>query len=150
MATAKTTARPNPLLKRLLAVNACEEAREWVESNNIRSVSAAWEKCQNPDWMLWALNAAGIKVSDKKLRLFACSCIRETPLPDGRKVWDLLTDERSRRVVEVAERFANGEATQEELAAAWAAARDAARDAQAKILRKIIGKNPFKAKRRAK
>ena len=69
-----------------------------------------------------------------ELRLFACWCVRETPLHDGRKVWDLLTDPRSRAAVETAERFARGEgATKKELAAAeavgWAVASAAARDA---------------------
>ena len=64
--------------------------------------------------------------TDKTARLFACWCVRETPLHDGRKIWVRLADERSRQAVIVAEKFANGEATAEELAAAWDAAWDAA------------------------
>ena len=62
---------------------------------------------------IWAATREGI-LDDKTLRLFACKCVRE--------VWHLLTDERSRNAVEVAERYAVGEATVEE----WAAARAAA------------------------
>ena len=68
-----------------------------------------------------------------ELRLFACWCVRNTPLHDGRKVWDLLADERSRNAVVVAERFAVGEANTRELLAAkdeaWGAAEAAAVDA---------------------
>jgi hypothetical protein len=57
-----------------------------------------------------------------ELRLYACWCVRETPLADGRKVWDLLTDSRSRAAVEIAEQFCAGTATLDQLDAAWAAA----------------------------
>jgi hypothetical protein len=62
--------------------------------------------------------------ASRVLRLFACWCVRNTKLADGRTPWDLLTDERSRRAVEVAEAFALGNATH----AAWYAARYAAWD----------------------
>ena len=70
---------------------------------------------------IWAATREGI-LDDKTLRLFACKCVR--------RVWHLLTDDRSRKAVEVAERYAIGEATDDELtsasSAAWFAARDAA------------------------
>ena len=85
---------------------------------------------------LWALRAVPddqTAARDKLARLFACRCVRETPLGDGRVVWDLLTDQRSRDAVEVAERYALGAASDDGLSAArgaaWAAVRDAARDA---------------------
>lgn len=49
-----------------------------------------------------------------ELRLWACWCVRQQ--------WHLLTDERSRRAVEVAEAFALGAATKADLADAYAAA----------------------------
>jgi hypothetical protein len=55
----------------------------------------------------------------RELRLFACWCVRNTPLHDGRVVWDLLTDKRSQAAVEVADRYADGLATDDELQSAW-------------------------------
>ena len=68
------------------------------------------------DDCLWCLHT--VPEHDKEWRLFAVWC--------ARKVQHLMTDPRSVAALDVAERFANGTATQEELAAAWAAARDAA------------------------
>lgn len=96
------------------------------------SPQEAWEQCNRPDWMLWALEELGYP-DQRVSREFACWCVRQ--------VWELLTDPRSRTAVEVAERYARGEATAAELsaaedaawgaarAAAWGAAEDAARAA---------------------
>jgi hypothetical protein len=53
---------------------------------------AEWLACKDPTPMLKFLRG---KVSERKLRLFACGCCR--------LVWYLLTDERSRKVVEIVE-----------------------------------------------
>lgn len=68
---------------------------------------------------LWCLRV--IPECERDARLFAVWCARQSQ--------HLMTDQRSIDALDVAERFANGNATQEELDAAWAAARAAARDA---------------------
>src|SRR5574340_1558441 len=104
----------------------CESAAAWLETQPDSQI--AWQNCPRSDWMIWLLYE--LNYSDERvLRLYACWCARETPLSDGRRVWDLMTYERSRAAVEVAERFATGEATLKELRAASDAARAAASDA---------------------
>lgn len=102
---------------------ACAEARTWAEQ--YQTMAEAWDNCRNPDWMFWALRAE--KYNDRrKLRLCACAFVRRTPAGNDRMVWDLLTDERSRNAVEVAELYADDKATDEQLNAAQAAAAQAA------------------------
>jgi hypothetical protein len=62
----------------------------------------------------------------RTLHEFAVWCVREMPIGNGRTVWDLLTDERSRNAVIAKERWLRGEITDAELDAARDAARDAA------------------------
>jgi hypothetical protein len=76
------------------------------------------------DDALWALRACD--ECDRFARELACDFADEC-LPIFEKYAP--KDDRPRKAIEVARRYARGEATQEELAAAWAAARDAARAA---------------------
>ena len=68
------------------------------------------------DDAIWCLRA--VEGKDKEIRLYAVWCVRQ--------VQHLLTDKRSLDALDVAERYANGDATDAELTAAWAAARAAA------------------------
>ena len=107
--------------------NACSDGRKYALTQP--DMAAVWDNCPRVDWLLWIAEKIGCTPDERTLRLFAVWCVRETPLADGRKVCDLLTDERSKNALVVAEKYATGNATNQELAAALAAARDAARDA---------------------
>ena len=134
----------------------CEEAVDYLRTQP--DLETAWQNCQRADWMLWALCRVGQKYNGL---LAACAVVRNTLLRDGRTVWDLLTDERSRTAIETVEAHVRGEVNRKELesvrdaayaavaaayAAAYAAAAahtvayaaDAADAAQAEIVRNVV------------
>ena len=74
-----------------------------------------WLIADDPDKML---KRARGRSYPRKSRLFAVACCR--------RIWHLLVNERSRNAVEVAERHADGKATDEDLRLAANAAHDSA------------------------
>lgn len=125
--------------------------QEWLVSED----PAAMLRWAHPDSTARYENPPGLKTSDRKLRLFACACCRlvwggaACRHCDGRGEAKLttaihaptepcpwcyngkvggLTDPRGRRAVEVAERYADGLATEDERRAAYAGAGQMLRD----------------------
>jgi hypothetical protein len=75
-----------------------------------------WLQCTDPQKMLAFLPG---KASDRQLRLFACACCRQ--------IWHLLADERMRQAAEMGERYADGNASRDDLMASCRAAHQARR-----------------------
>ncbi len=71
---------------------------------------AEWLASTNHDELLKYLSCKRQSALIRQLRLFSCGCCR--------RIWHLLSDKRSRKAVEVAEQFADGHVTAEELKAA--------------------------------
>jgi hypothetical protein len=65
---------------------------------------AEWLECKDPGPMLESLRG---KISERKLRLFACACCR--------RVWSLIRDERFRIALQTAELFADSMVAKEEM-----------------------------------
>jgi hypothetical protein len=97
---------------------ACKEGKKWA-SAYCASMEGVWRKAK-PAWLLWVATRPSV-LTDKELRLFAVFAARQ--------VQHLMTDSRSIAAIDVAERFANGEASVEELETAYAVARAVARAA---------------------
>jgi hypothetical protein len=102
----------------LVKLDACPDAVKWCEG---KSLQDAWDSATRSDWMFWLLLNQSNEATDKELRLIAVKCARQ--------VQHLMTDQRSINALDVAERFSNGEATEQDLAAARDASWDAARAA---------------------
>jgi hypothetical protein len=96
--------------------------------------------CRNRE-VLWLANA------ERALHEFAVWCVRNTPLKNGKTVWGLLADPRSRKAVETKELWLAGKANGSDLDAARNAAWSTAwmspnparvLDAQNKQLSKVL------------
>jgi hypothetical protein len=101
----------NTLQTKLKELDACDEAIEWAKDYD--NLQQAWDNCQRGDWMIWLINKMEWS-NDKDLRLMAVAFARQ--------VQHLMNDQRSINALDVAERYANGEANIEELTEARAAA----------------------------
>ena len=97
---------------------ACREGCEWALAN-CKDMNEVWQTAKI-EWLLWVATCKGV-LTDKEMRLFA--------VWSARQVQHLMTDSRSITALDVAERYATGNASSEELDAAQEAAQDAARSA---------------------
>ena len=79
-----------------------------------------WSEGSDPEEMLIGLN--DFQPSERKLRLFMCACCR--------RIWNEFTDDRCRKAVEVAERHADGLASEDERQEADEEAASAAEEAE--------------------
>jgi hypothetical protein len=80
---------------------------------------AEWLECPHPDPMMDYLLP---RISNRRIHLLACACCR--------RFWHLLPDERSRRAIEVMEKFMDGVTTVDEYHVTQAAAERATRSFQ--------------------
>ena len=67
-----------------------------------------WQSCNDPVPMVQYLEG---KASDRKLMLFSIACLR--------RIWHLLTDDRSRRLIDVTDQFIAGQASEEDACRAY-------------------------------
>jgi hypothetical protein len=98
------------LLPVLRAWHVCIDASDWVEARLDRTLAELWAECPRGDWMMWL--AAHLGVDRRRVVLAACDVVEPVlaHVPAG--------EERPRRAIEVARRWARGEATADEVGAA--------------------------------
>lgn len=106
-----------PHVRGCWVVDALREQETAVQTGLLTEVD--WQNCADPRPLLHFLRDKG---STRQWRLFAVACCR--------RIDHLITDERSRRAIAVAARYADNAASDEELATARAAAQEAQDEAK--------------------
>ena len=99
--------------------SACADGRNWALSCGSTTMHELWlREDLRHEWRMWIMQRDGVMTRTECVRL-ACWSVRQ--------IWPLLTDERSRKAIEVTEAFLEGKATIKEVeesaasAAAYAA-----------------------------
>jgi len=89
----------------LIRLQACYEAMEWAGDKTLQEI---WETCERGDWMLWLLRRSDLfKTYHRKFTMAKWVCANQ--------VRHLMTDKRSLNALDVAYKYAIGEASNEEL-----------------------------------
>ena len=118
--------------------DACSEAVKWA--GNYKTMHEAWEKCERPDWMLWA--AKRLNLFTKKQSVKLAIIFAERVLPKFEAKYP--EDKRPRRAIQAAKRWLKSP-TKKNQSAAYDASAAAERKWQADKIRKLYG-NPFSEK----
>jgi len=106
-------------IEQLIEMNACDDAIGWLRSlNGTTTPQQAWDTCECADWMLWLLERTTTDDNKPKLVRIACECARLALSHYEREYPD---DSRVRDCIEMIERWLEGNATHDELAAATGA-----------------------------
>ena len=90
---------------------ACRSGFKWA-MDNCSTMQEVWDTAK-PEWLFWLATRKGV-CEEKVLHRFSCFCVRE--------IWHLLKDERSKKAIEVKEKWIDGLASDSELKVASAAA----------------------------
>lgn len=88
-----------------------------------KTLSSLWKASKRSDWLLWMLSNIDYRPACA-LRLFGCYCARQ--------FYNLIPDQRSKDVIEIAERFARGEVPLTEMERYRSAAYEALTEAKRK------------------
>ena len=109
------TKRPESFREKLIELDACADALDWVGR---KSLPRAWADCENPGWLFWLAGRVGLP--RQQIALAACEIARTVlHLVQPGEIRPLLA-------VETAEGWARGEVDNAAAAYATAAAADAA------------------------